>query len=257
MKLSVSSFALAAVMGMLGYTAASAAEVASSNPFNGFYAGVNAGYIWGNSKDQRIESGADNYWYGYDDGSFVNDIDGYLIGGQAGANFVSETGLMFGAEVVGAVGSVSATNSNWVDEDGCLCDAYYDEVTDTMNTLGLAQAKLGFASEDLAFYVSGGLALGKFSTDMVVGGDGFDGDWSSRSGFDSVETGWTVGGGIDAMITENTSVGIAYNYIDYGQMSVDTLGTLTSEGGGVELSYFTRDVHPTANVVRLTVNYNF
>jgi outer membrane immunogenic protein len=161
------------------------APVITENPFNGFYLGIHGGYGW-----------ASNGGSG----------DGWLVGGQGGYNWVGSSGLLIGAELSGS----------WAD----VGDSFV-----TMNGLGILQAKLGWANEQIALYATGGGALASLDTNVPVIG-----------GFDDTPGGWTVGAGMDFMLGRDWSLGASYNYVDFG----------TNNAGA-----------SSVNVLKLNLNYNF
>jgi len=158
--------------------------VVAENTFNGFYAGIHGGYGW--------QSG---------NGSG----DGWLLGGQAGYNWVGTSGLLIGGELSGS----------WADVGGSGV---------SMDALGIAQGKLGWANSQLALYGTAGGAVASLSTN------------GPAIGFNDTPTGWTVGAGMDVMLGRDWSLGASYNYIDFG----------SGNSGDSDV-----------NVIKMNLNYNF
>lgn len=154
--------------------------------WSGFYAGVQAGYGWGDtSASLTTLAPFTAETFGYSTSGFVGGVHlGYNW--QASRNFVFgvETDLeLSGIEGSGAgtLGSVHATNIDW---------------------LGSLRARAGYAAGNTLFYVTGGLAYG--GIDIV------NSDW---------RTGWTLGGGVEHAFTPNITARLEYRYTDLGNAS--------------------------------------
>jgi outer membrane immunogenic protein len=97
---------------------------------------------------------------------------------------------------------------------------------------GTLRARLGYSVGNVMFYGTGGAAYGK--GELTAGG------------LTSEETqwGWTIGAGVEAMLTQNVSAKFEYLYVDLGNKSYATIG------GPVNVDY-------TTNLLRGGVNYKF
>ena len=273
--------------------AEAADAVSYENPFAGFYMGVHAGYGWSGS-DEHYEADlgvqaigvAQNdlisgpKWLGDLSGDFSVDGDGPLIGAQAGANFIMSNGLLLGVEVSGSWSGMKGDKSFSVSDPSGSPIPLDVDVENHISALGFAQAKLGWANETFAVYGMGGLAMTRFQRDLSVkGGEGavcteldpcpifaaqFDPRFSSTSGgsdLDEVLPGWTLGAGLDLMVADNVSLGVAYNYarfeyddsfeldtsakIDFGRISGSSSTEVETSG------------HLDVHVVKATLNYHF
>jgi outer membrane immunogenic protein len=98
--------------------------------------------------------------------------------------------------------------------------------------IGTLRARLGYSVGNVMFYGTGGAAYGK--GELTAGG------------LTSEETqwGWTIGAGVEAMLTQNVSAKFEYLYVDLGNKSYATIG------GPVNVDY-------TTNLLRGGVNYKF
>ena len=70
--------------------------------------------------------------------------------------------------------------------------------------------------------------------------------------WDDTTSGWTIGGGVEMMVTDNVSAGVSYNYIDLdGKVGGDSsfIGGLPVTAGS--------DMSMEMSVVKFNVNYNF
>ena len=134
----------------------------------------------------------------------------------------------------------------------------------TIGAIGLAQLKLGFANETAAIYALGGLALGQMETSAGLGGSGCFGEEPGDCvDLDIVNindkqtvAGWTIGAGADAMVSENVSIGVTYNYVrfDY-ENSYDVNEQLLSFIN--ILGEVNTDTSVSAHLMRASVSYHF
>ncbi|MDP3316670.1 MAG: porin family protein [Devosia sp.] len=142
-------------------------EAASGN-WDGPYIGVFGGYAAGT----------------YDvTGPGETDMDGYLLGVNAGVNFTLTEGI-----VAGVVGDVAWSN---VDSDS---DPLQIDWT------GSVRGLVGFDGGSFLPYLTAGVA---FANGEIDGNDG-------------TSIGWTAGAGIQFAATEDLSIDLQYRYSDYG-----------------------------------------
>lgn len=218
-KIQTSLVSLAALLA--ASVSASAADLyapaPASSPFAGFYIGGFAGYGTTNTKgDFYFEAPEFD-----DDAALDYDQDGGFIGVELGANWVTESGFMFGASVSGAWANLNG--EDFYEGDG----PFGAEYQRTIDAIALAEGKIGFVlANHIALYASGGLALAHHETDVFVGsiaGYGLD-SW------DDMSTGWTVGAGADMMVSDHISVGLKYNYVDFGGVRNGSVNNLNDSG---------------------------
>lgn len=134
---------------------------------------------------------------GYEHGAVTSpinfDLNGALLGVNAGANFTLDNGV-----VLGVVGDLAWSNAG--DPDLLAPPGAFD-----VNWFGSVRGKVGYDAGAFMPYLTGGLAIagGKLtaSTGDVVG---------SNTHF-----GWTVGAGVEVKATDNLGVDLAYRYSDY------------------------------------------
>jgi outer membrane immunogenic protein len=186
------------------------AYVAPVFTWTGPYIGINGGWGWGSSD--------------YGGGAFAGspDVDGALVGGTLGYNW------QMGAAVFGLEGDI-----DWSDIRGSApCGG--GTTCDTHNTwLGTVRGRLGYAAGQFMPYVTGGLAVGSFRT--AVNGVG------STS---TTNAGWTVGAGLEAVISGPLTAKIEYLYVDLGD------GDNIPGTAGTSADF-------TTNIVRAGLNYRF
>ena len=104
----------------------------------------------------------------------------------------------------------------------------------SIDGLVAAKARIGYAAGRWLIYADGGYAGGWVN---VSGNNPGFPDRFSDDGFDS---GWTVGGGVEYMITANTIFGIDYSFVDLG--STSRSGT-TNAGLAYTISGLETQVH--------------
>lgn len=166
--------------------------------WEGFYAGINGAYAWGTASDG---------------GSVFPDvpIQGGLVGGQAGYNFV-----LMGSGVISLQGDL-----DWAQETGTVGDGTTQfgdflnaTLTDTVDWEGALTSRVGFTSGPVMFYGLGGLAIA--SNTMHMTGNGLEqGNPPIESDVTNPHYGWTAGAGVSAMVGQ-VSAFLEYRYSDYG-----------------------------------------
>lgn len=215
------TLALIAATGLaLGATAASAADlgrrpvykappapVPVAYNWSGFYIGGHLGYGWGDNEVTNLTTGTKSNLA----------ADGFLGGAQIGFNWQT------GAFVFGVEGDWSWTNADGSTSIPAAVAADY-------NWYGTATARVGYAFDNMLWYVKGGAAW--MDTDYTLGGVTV-GD---------TRTGWTVGTGLEWAISPNWSAKLEYNYLDFGTDRPAPLAI---------------DVDSQAHLVKLGLNYRF
>src|SRR5262245_27853863 len=195
----VSSFRVLALAGVLGASLSVPAAAdgmrygdrpgCCAYSWSGFYVGVHAGYAWGESDwtDLNGNLGA-NVRY--------EDLKGGLGGGQLGFNWQS------GPLVVGVEASLSASG---IGQTGTVGIA---TLTTDVDWIGTVVGRLGYAWDRSLIYVKGGYATAGIE---LRGDNGVDTFKSSER-----HNGWTVGTGVEFAVLKNLSLGLEYNYYDFG-----------------------------------------
>lgn len=150
--------------------------------WTGIYAGLHVGHGWGiqnvtivNGEDPPIATG------------------GVLLGAQIGANYQIDS-FVVGVEA----------DWSWTDMSGedWRINEFLQVETDWLATVRL---RAGYDFGELLVYGTGGIAFIKNSITLPVTAES-----------DSLtHTGWTIGGGLEAMLTENLSAKAEYLYLDF------------------------------------------
>ncbi|MCA0316478.1 MAG: outer membrane beta-barrel protein [Proteobacteria bacterium] len=109
---------------------------------------------------------------------------------------------------------------------------------------GSLRARLGFAADRALFYVTGGLAIGDFRSNV------FDNvGVTINTNAVGTRVGWTVGGGIEYAFTSNWTARVEYLYANFG--------TATSTGISSVATNRAWQIKNDTHTVRLGVNYLF
>ena len=211
--------------------------------WTGFYVGGNAGYSWGRSP-YEVAGGSTvrtRTFRGFDSvqptlltdvtaagpnfiGTGTANIDGAVAGGQIGYNWQSGA-WVFGLETdlqwTGQKGSTSFCLTAACPVGGFVANADYK-----LQWFGTARARAGWLVDPrVLLYVTGGAAYGQVKADYSAGILGLPLLGSSTS---TTRLGWTVGGGIEGMLTQNWTVKAEYLYVDLGSTSSGALGGATT-----------------------------
>jgi len=155
---------------------------------------------------------------GYGLGSAIGtDINGFKGGLTAGYNYQISPNTVLGAE----------TDIDFSSADGSNAGRKFES-----DYIGTLRARLGYSVGNVMFYGTGGGAYGK--GDLIQAG----------LSNDQVHWGWTLGAGVEAMLTQNISAKFEYLYVDLGDK------TYQSTTGPQSVGY-------TTNILRGGVNYKF
>jgi len=185
--------------------------------WTGYYAGLQAGYGWGQS-DITVTEGAPFSITPDIDGGFVGghvaglwQFNQAVIGGEAELNYSS-----IGGTALSGLGSTFGTEVKW---------------------FGSVNAKAGFAMDRLLVYGIGGVAFAGIETSQVAG--------ASFAGT-RTNVGWTLGAGVDYALTDKFIVGAQYRYYDFGSEHYDVAEPFNDRNQNVKL-----------NTVGVNLSYKF
>lgn len=186
--------------------------------WTGFYAGLHAGYGWGDI--HQFDSGGRSPDF---------DWDGFVGGGTLGYNW--QTGAwVFGVEADISWSDIrgrTSSSSGWgcVVSNGCINE---------IDWFGTLRGRVGFAANQSLVYVTGGLAYGRVF--------GALGNGCGVACVSETETGWTAGAGFEWAFAPNWSAKAEYLFVDLGR----------SYDGNTDIGMDSR-----FNVVRAGINYRF
>ena len=153
--------------------------------WTGYYAGLQAGYGWGQSDITGTEG---------EPFSTSPDPDGGFVGGHVAGLW------QFDQAVLGAEAELSYSRINGTTELG-LGNTFGTDI----KWFGSVNAKAGYAMDRLLVYGIGGVAFAGIETSQAP-------DFSSTS----THVGWTLGAGVDYALTDKFVVGAQYRYYDFG-----------------------------------------
>jgi outer membrane immunogenic protein len=209
----VKRVALFAMLNVLGGSAWAAdlplmplkAPVVPGYSWTGFYVGGNFGGVNGMAsfKDTRLPPPTNNQTQ-----ISSTTTTSFLGGGQIGANYEFQTGLVIGAEAM--FDWMSNMKTNFTAQNLNIGAGALGTATGTINNrwITMATGKVGFAWDRL-------LAYGKFGGAWVGGSNGSLTNVGNTVGLPigSTSNGWTAGAGLEWAFAGNWSVRAEYDFI--------------------------------------------
>lgn len=225
----------------------SPAPVVVVSNWAGFYIGINAGVAWNRAKFTDLgDQGGTAYAFPVGTTFWSPNKAGFTGGGQAGYNF--QTGnVVYGLEAdinwVNSKASFSAPAPNF----GGGVTAVASSKLEWMATV---RGRLGVTLSPTLLYVTGGWAIAHFEDVFGLSGAGAP---NAPNNFSSSKTrsGWTVGGGIEHMLSRNWTVKVEALYADFGSSTANA-----PFGSNVGLNYRSRFEHEVVTV-RGGLNYKW
>lgn len=221
------------------------APVAAIQSWTGWYAGLNAGAVFG---DESVSWSAAPGFSGFNAAGAADIIasspanvrsTGFTGGGQIGYNFQVQS-LVVGPEADLQYTGINGSRS-------FLSTAFQDPYTQAVqsNWLSTIRGRAGVANQSWLFYGTAGLAVGQTNfTDNFVGLHGIGPISSSVSG---THAGWAAGAGAEVMIERVWSIKLEYLHVDLGSQS----DVAQSQ---INLATITHSHSFTEDIVRIGVN---
>jgi outer membrane immunogenic protein len=210
------------------------APVAPLFNWTGFYLGIEGGGAWGSTQSISADPT-------FNPGLPITDkfnVSGALFGGTVGYNWQTSN-WVFGLE-----GDIS-----WVHKTGTVNDILPFTLaftnTTTEHWLGTGRVRLGMTPVDRwLIYATGGFAVA--GVEDVV-------DTITAGAFSDTHTrwGWTIGGGVEAAISQNWSIKAEYLFVDL--QDANYFDPQVPIGGGAAV--LTRTVTLNNNIVRAGLNF--
>ena len=194
-----------------------------ANPsWSGFYAGLNAGGLFGSTSASIATIGGP--------GGYSGTGGGFVGGAQAGYNY------LFGPVILG--GEIDFQGSTYAAglKGGAGPGPF--NATERMPWFSTLRARVGYPVGWVMPYVTGGAVWGERT--ISGGGPGLP-SFSASATFWT----WTVGGGVEAMLADRWSTKLEYLYMGTPSTSLSVPGTI-----GV-------NERSSGNLIRLGVNYHF
>ena len=223
--------------------------------WTGFYAGVHAGYGFGSDDDIDTSGQAPPRTLATLAGAWPArvglDRDGFIGGGQAGYNWQFAPNWLLGIEA-----DISYTDFRETTSVTTLPLAGPGTLLNTFSSrleyLGTVRGRIGYVFDRTLVYATGGLAYGDVRNSVNFFGTA--GQLQFTGSTSSVETGYTVGGGIEHAFLPNWTVKGEYLFYDLGRNTVNVAVIPGSGGGGTGYnSTFRNEGH----IVRVGLNYRF
>jgi outer membrane immunogenic protein len=170
---------------------------------------------------------------------------------QAG-NFVFGGEVDFGAFLLNASRSVTARYPIAGIAGQATTNSYTVGTSVDGDWLFTARGRVGFTTANRLFYATGGLALARLTVANTFSDDFTTGARGSGSA-SSIRVGWTVGGGIERLLSKDWSVKVEYLYVNFG--SLTALGLIRHAAGYSQALNTSFDV--STHIVRAGFNYHF
>jgi outer membrane immunogenic protein len=207
--------------------------VAAVYDWSGFYIGANGG--WGTSRNCWTNTAVGGVPFA-PTSEGCHDADGGTIGGQVGYRWQAGN-WVFGLEAQG----------NWADFNGSNVSLLFGVPTTNrskIDAFGLFTGQVGYAANNVLFYVKGGAAVTDNRYEGAFAGTVFD---------RAEETRWggTVGAGVEYAFAPNWSFGVEYNHLFMGTNNYNLTG-VTFVGNSRN-----DDIKQDADLVTARINYRF
>ena len=239
--LATAAFGMAAPASAADLPVRAPATVAPIYNWTGFYIGANAGYSWG---DTDVDY---NFFGILPITSGTLHPDGFIGGGQIGFNW--QTGMfVLGVEGDFAWRSGATDNSTFGFANGIDFTDFHAE----QKWVATGRARLGVASDNWLFYVTGGVAWADFNHSFIERRITGTRPFRQISGSET-KWGWTVGAGVEWGFG-NWSLGLEYLYMDFED---HTLSVGADVIGGVAFPQSNTIWDDIQHVVRAKLNYRF
>jgi outer membrane immunogenic protein len=261
-------FASAADLAARPYTKAPA--MVAVYDWTGFYIGGNAGYSWGRSNsDVFYFNTATGAPIVAPAGSILGggfDMNGAIAGGQIGYNWQTSNwvwGLEADLQWSGERGSAAFRCAGTIAGGVCFPGLTFLPAGAVGTNLALDQSLEWFGTvrgrggvlvtPQVLLYGTGGLAYGSIKSTGALAGFTPGGVAVAAIGSNSdTRVGWTVGAGVEGMITGNWTAKLEYLYMDLGRHNAGSFTLAPGSTIGANVSSNFRD-----HILRVGLNYRF
>jgi outer membrane immunogenic protein len=218
----------------LGFALVSATPALAAGPWTGIYLGGHAGGTWGDVDTTKVGETGSVFFDDFANGSTFDFSPNGVLGGAQIGYLYQMNNLVFGIEVSGSFSDYDSTQlHNWDD---------VKSVSSDWNAAATLRA--GWAFGNSLAYIKGGYAMADLEHGSVDTSGGDTGFYESSENHD----GWTAGGGFEHMISSDVSLGLEYDYYDFGNKDhVGTVGAAT----------ITHDIDLTLHTVTARLNWHF
>jgi len=211
-------------------TSAFAADVTKTfvepvDSWTGKYIGVETGYGWG---------AADHDANGLEETAISNRVNGGLLGMYGGFNFQFDSNLVLGLDADASWGKLAGGPDSF---GTCYCGLTNFVSTDVKWQAAI-RGRIGYPIDRAMPYLTGGVTLAKVHADY---------DYINASGvIDDTKAGWTVGAGLEYVLSDKLMLRAEYRYSDFGKAveepflpNFDDIQSLhfTSQGARIGIAY--------------------
>ena len=255
--------------------------------WTGFYAGLNAGYGWGDASSinnpvdpaSMIVFSNDNFPTSTFNSSFRQ--KGAIAGGQAGYNWQFSNRVVAGIEADLQFSDIRGRDFHqaFLDPATFLNNFSFNAITERhLEWFGTVRGRLGFlATPSLLLYGTGGLAFGDTTSrgDVILAPAGPSSIGVSIGGFlfgcatapatptstcytgsnRQTSVGWSAGLGGEWMFAKNWSAKLEWLHLDLPGSTVTLVSPSPPSTAGVSTVYTFN--HQTYDIVRAGINYHF
>ncbi len=255
--------------------------------WTGFYVGLNGGYTWSNSNDLGVTTTSQNadgtpgnsvFWSaiaGAGNANFASRTGGFLGGGQFGYNYQTGHNFVIGLEadfqgMTGGSASGAALNANsgLFPRTGVPFGVTSGlSASRGLDYFGTVRGRVGYlVTPSLLAFATGGLAYGQIGlggSQLAVTSVGAAAVGATGGAISTADTrlGWTLGGGLEWMVTPKWSVKAEYLYYDFGRITADipmnSLGGGAAAAGTQNILASNTSARFDGHIVRLGLNYHF
>ena len=234
---------------------------AEENKWDGFYAGINAGYVNANSQYKSTTStNGINAFFGNGDVDFYQQHgnnstnENSMLGGISGGYNWQSNNLVYGISSSFLSFDLNKSITNTYVQNQYVTTIYTKEIkSDWIVTI---DGKLGRSINNSLIYVTGGLALSdlKLSSTYIDSGNAAIGTGSSHTS--TLKVGPTIGFGLEQKIDDVWSFKAEYKYAKFFNAKNSTdIGTVYS--GTTYMSTMQNKVDLDLNILSISINRYF
>lgn len=231
--------------------------------WTGFYAGISAGVNWGGESTVDPNVGgvpgpnASQIQSAVRRASFDAHDTSAIVGGQIGYNYQIRSWVT-GIEADFSWTDLDRTTTAVTTTTGGATHTLTSSLERELQYFGTLRARGGYlVTPRTLVYATGGLAYGDAKSSYSVtspngGGVGAPNPISVSASDSSWHTGWTVGGGVEAVVFTNWRVKAEYLYYDLGRETLTVANTASARNftSSVDMSF-------KGNIARVGVNRSF
>jgi outer membrane immunogenic protein len=245
MKKGAVGIGIASIAALIGAPAFAADMAVKARPqvsvvaarWTGFYGGFNAGAAWASTQFGWNSPGPAAAILA--DSMATLHPAGFAGGGQIGYNYQINS-LVLGAEADIDYTDLSASRQ-------VPTPPFANQVNEAFTSHWLAtfRGRLGYSTDRILIYATGGLALAQTKLYDALG---FNAETAST---DRTKAGWTAGGGVEWAVDPKWSVKAEYLYVDLGSVNFSQL--TDAAGVAIDTGIFGHKMRE--NIARVGLNY--